>query len=65
MKTIDILKTRNEKGIISFSNEVANWYAISRDNVHAIQFYKTDEMKFYKNELAWAKRLVTLMNKGI
>ena len=65
MKTIDILKTKNEKGVISFSNEVANWYAISRDNIHAIQFYETDEMKFYKNELAWAKRLVTLMNKGV
>ncbi len=36
MKTVDILKTRNEKGVISFSNEVANWYAISRDNVQYI-----------------------------
>lgn len=65
MKISDILETRSERGIISLSNEAANWYAISRDNIHSIEFYETDEIKFYKNELSWAKRLVTLMNKGV
>lgn len=60
-----ILSARNKKGIISFSNESANWYAISRDNVHVIEFYENDERKFYKNELSWAKRIVSLMNKGL
>jgi hypothetical protein len=65
MKAIDILKTRNEKGIISFSNEVSNWYAISRDGYHVIEFYDTDKTKFYKTEKSWAKRIVTLMNRGL
>jgi len=60
-----ILNERNDKGVLSFANESANWYAISRDGYHVIQFYNTDETKFYKNELSFAKRLVTLMNKGV
>jgi len=60
-----ILSARNKKGIISFANERANWYAISRDNSHIIQFYDTDETKFYKTKKSWAKRIVSLMNKGL
>lgn len=60
-----ILNERNDKGILSFANESANWYAISRDGRHLIQFYNTDETKFYKSQESWAKRLVVLMNKGI
>lgn len=60
-----ILSARDKKGIISFGNVRANWYAISRDNTHVIQFYDTDETKFYKTEKSWAKRIVSLMNKGL
>lgn len=65
MKVEMILSTRNKNGIISFANESANWYAISRDDSHVIQFYDTDETKFYKTEKSWAKRIVSLMNKGL
>lgn len=60
-----ILNERNKKGIISFANYRANWYAISRDGYHVIQFYDTDKTKFYKTEKSWAKRIVTLMNRGL
>ena len=52
MTTQEILKTRNEKGIISLSNEAAQWCAISRDNKHMITFYSGEEIdyKFYKND---------------
>jgi len=64
MKVKEILNTRNEKGIISLSNEAAGWYAISRDNIHMITFYNTDENKFYKNELSFAKKICTLLKRG-
>lgn len=64
MTVQEILNTRNEKGIISLSNEASGWYAISRDNIHTITFYNTDEYKFYKNEISFAKRICTLLKKG-
>ena len=64
MTTQEILNTRNHKGIISLENEAANWYAVSRDNIHMITFYNTDENKFYKNELSFAKRVAQLIKRG-
>ena len=64
MTTKEILNTRNERGIISLSNECANWEAISRGGVHMITFYNTDENKFYKNENSFAKRVSELLRKG-
>tara|TARA_A100001201_G_scaffold85614_1_gene75614 strand:- start:1728 stop:1925 length:198 start_codon:yes stop_codon:yes gene_type:complete len=64
MTTQEILNTRNEKGIISLENEAAGWYAISRDNTHSITFYNTDEYKFYKNEVSFAKRVSQLLKRG-
>tara|TARA_R110002050_G_scaffold33700_1_gene85430 strand:+ start:331 stop:528 length:198 start_codon:yes stop_codon:yes gene_type:complete len=64
MTTQEILNTRNQKGIIALENQAANWYAISRDNIHMITFYNTDENKFYKNELSFAKRVAQLIKRG-
>ena len=64
MTTKEILNTRNEKGIISLSNEASNWDAISRGNTHMITFYNTGENKFYKNENSFAKRVSQLLRKG-
>lgn len=64
MNTKEILNSRNEKGIIAFSNDAANWAAISRGGTHMITFYNTDENRFYKNEKSFAKRVCTLMKRG-
>ena len=64
MTTKEILNTRNERGIISLSNEASNWEAISRNGVHMITFYNTDENKFYKNEDSFAKRVSQLIRTG-
>ena len=63
MKTQEILNQRNEKGILSFSNEAGNWYAISRGNIHMITFSNEDS-KFYKNEKSFATRVAKLLNTG-
>ena len=64
MSSQDILNERDERGVVSLSNEVANWYAISRGGIHVITFYDSDTTKYYKTELSWAKRLVRLLNTG-
>ncbi len=66
MKIKEILNTRNERGIISLSNENAKWYAISRDNTHMITFYGGEETenKFYKNEKSFAIRVSQLLKRG-
>jgi len=64
MTTKEILNTRNERGIISMSNESANWEALSRDGIHMITFYSKDEIKFYKNENSFAKRVIQLLQRG-
>ncbi len=64
MNTKEILNSRNEKGIIAFSNDAANWAAISRGGTHMITFYNTDENRFYKNEESFAKRVSQLIRKG-
>jgi len=70
MTTKEVLNTRNEKGIISLSNENAQWSAISRDNTHMITFYAGEESgeeieyKFYKNEKSFAVRVSQLLKRG-
>jgi hypothetical protein len=63
MTTQEILNQRNEKGILSFNNEVDNWYAISRDNTHIINF-NNKWVRIYKNEKSFAIRVSQLMNRG-
>lgn len=62
MTTKELNKERNERGIISMSNEVAGWYAISRDGIHMITF-QNGKSKFY-TEKGFAKRLTQLLNRG-
>ena len=64
MTTQEVLDSRNEKGIISLSNLVAGWYAISRDGVNMISFQNSDEPKFYKNEKSFAIRVSQLLRRG-
>ena len=64
MTTQEINELRNEKGIFTASNEVAGWYAISRDGVNMITYYfKNDKIIFY-TEKGFAKRLTQLLNRG-
>lgn len=60
----DILEDLKKNGKASYSNDVAGWFAISRDNLHMIEFYEKDEIKFYKNSKSWAKRVAQLLNRG-
>ena len=66
MTTREILNERNGKGIISLSNDNAQWSAISRDNIHMITFYGDEEIenKFYKNEKSFAVRVSQLLKRG-
>ena len=64
MTSKEILSTRNEKGIIFLSNDAANWDAVSRDGVHMITFYDTDENMFYKTQESFAKRVSQLIRCG-
>jgi hypothetical protein len=60
----DILQDLKNNKILSYSNEVAGWYAIARDGIFAITFYDKDQTKFYKNAKSWAKRVAQLQTKG-
>lgn len=62
MTTREIDKRRNKKGIFSASNEVAGWYAISRDGINMITFANC-ESKIY-TEKGFAKRITQLLNRG-
>jgi len=62
MTTTEINAYRNERGIFTASNESAQWYAISRDGIHMIQF-RDGKIKFY-SEQGFAKRLTKLINTG-
>ena len=63
MTTLEILNQRNEKGILSFTNESAGWYGISRDNTHII-YFADDSIKMYKNEKSFAIKIAKLINTG-
>jgi len=62
----EVLNTRNEKGVISLSNEASQWSAISRGNTHMITFYGGEEIeyKFYKNEKSFSIRVSQLLRRG-
>ena len=62
MTTKEIKTQIKEKGIFSATNEVAGWYAISRDGINMIRF-SDDKIKFY-TENGFAKKILNLLNKG-
>ena len=69
MTTQEINNERNTKGVFSTGNDVAGWYAISRENVNMITFYqgkftftlKDDVNKFY-SEKEFALEITKLLN---
>lgn len=71
MTTQEINKERNAKGVFITGNDVAGWFAISRDGINMITFYegkftfsaKTDVNKFYTLE-GFAKKITNLLNGG-
>lgn len=71
MTQLEINEKRNANGVFSMSNDICGWYAISRNSIHMITYYKgkftssekDDVNKFY-TEKAFAKRLTQLINKG-
>jgi hypothetical protein len=62
---------RNERGIFSASNDVAGWFALSRNGIHMITYYegkytfseKKEVIRFY-TEKGFAKRVTQLSNRG-
>tara|TARA_R110000803_G_scaffold145933_3_gene211745 strand:+ start:27616 stop:27834 length:219 start_codon:yes stop_codon:yes gene_type:complete len=67
----EINNERNERGIFSTGNDVAGWFAVSRDGINMITFYegkftfsvKDDINKFY-TENGFTKRITQLLNRG-
>ncbi len=62
MTTQEINKERNANGVFSAGNDVAGWFAISRDGVNMITF-SDGSNKFY-TEKGFAKRITQLLNRG-
>lgn len=62
MTTQEINSKRNENGVFSASNEVSNWFAVSRNGINMIEI---NEVIIFYNEKAFAKRLTQLINQGI
>ena len=62
---------RNQKGVFSIGDDVAGWYAVSRENINMITFYegkfnfteKNDVYRFY-TEKGFAKRITELLKRG-
>ena len=71
MTTLEINNERNERGIYSTGNDVAGWFAISRDGINLITFYegkytftvKDDVIRRY-TERGFAIRITQLLNRG-
>ena len=71
MTTQEINKERNAKGVFSTGNDVAGWFAISRDGINMITFYEGkftfavsgDVNKFY-TEKGFAQKITKLLNGG-
>lgn len=69
MTTQQINNERNEKGVFSTGNDVAGWFAISREGVNMITFYEGkftftlggDVNKFY-TEKGFAQKITQLLN---
>jgi hypothetical protein len=71
MTTQEINNQRNERGIFSTGNDLAGWFAISRDGANMITFYegkftfsKNDSVNKYYTEKGFAKRITQLLNRG-
>ena len=71
MTTSEINNERNEKGVYSDGNDVAGWFAISRDNINLITYYedkytfsqKEDVIRRYTDR-GFAIRITQLQNRG-
>lgn len=69
MTTQEINKLRNAKGVFSIGNDVAGWFAISREGVNMITFYEGkfnftlsgNVNKFY-TEKGFAQKITKLLN---
>ncbi len=60
MTSKEILNDQSK--IKSYSNSVANWFAISRDGMHQIVLNENNH--FYTTQKAWAKRVSQLIKRG-
>ena len=60
MRSNDILNDTQK--IKTYSNESADWFAISRDGTHMITF--REENRFYKTQKSWAIRVAQLIRRG-
>ncbi len=71
MTTKEINNQRNANAVFSTGNDVAGWFAISRDGINMITFYQGkftftldgDVNRFY-TEKGFAKRITELLNRG-
>ena len=71
MTTQEINKKRNANGVFSIGNDVAGWFAISRDGINMITFYEGkftfsangDVNKIY-TEKGFARKITKLLNGG-
>jgi hypothetical protein len=71
MTTQEIDNERNAKGCFATGNEVAGWFAISRDGMNMITFFegkftfseKEDVIRFYTKK-GFSKRITQLLNRG-
>lgn len=69
MTVKEINKKRNANGVFSAGNDVAGWFAISKDGINMITFHKgkftfstkDDVNKFYTIE-GFAKKVTNLLN---
>ena len=72
MTTKQIDNERSAKGVFSTGNDVAGWFAISREGINMITFYegkftftlRGDVNKFY-TEKGFAKKIAQLLNGQI
>jgi hypothetical protein len=71
MTTQEINKGRNPNGVFSTGNDVAGWFAISRDGIHMITFYegkytfsKNQDVHRFYTERGFAIRVTQLNNRG-
>lgn len=71
MTTQEINNERNERGIFSTGNDVAGWYALSRDGINQITFHQgkytfseKDDVTRRYTSTGFAKRITQLLNRG-
>jgi hypothetical protein len=54
---------RDERGVFTTGNDVSGWFAISRDGIHMIWYFKREKRIFY-TEKGFAKRITQLIVRG-